>query len=163
MWASGGLVVGWLRPEIRTKVAATLAGSVFDLNSTMSRYRLMITGIPRAFPFADGLRCHVEQPRQSRAISCAIDDCANRISVHGPKYRTDSSKFARTDNSTLSAHASGMDHKAEFSSRLNDALDAIGYPEKGKGRQVRLGKDMQTSQKGARKWLEGRQYRPWIM
>jgi hypothetical protein len=48
-----------------------------------------------------------------------------------------------------------MDRKAAFSDRLNEALDAIGYPEKGKGRQVSLGKDMDTSQKGARKWLEG--------
>lgn len=115
----------------------------------------MISSIPRTLPLADGLRSDLKQPRQRRAVPRASDNCTDRIGVHVAKYRTDSSKTARTDNSESCGHASGMDHKAEFSSRLNDALDAIGYPAKGKGRQVRLGKDMHTSQKGARKWLEG--------
>jgi len=45
--------------------------------------------------------------------------------------------------------------RLEFSARLNEALDAIGFPQKGKGRQLALGKAMKISQKGARKWLEG--------
>ncbi|MHB8224388.1 hypothetical protein [Acidithiobacillus sp.] len=45
--------------------------------------------------------------------------------------------------------------RREFSERLNAALDAIGFPSKGKGRQDDLGKAMGVTQKGARKWLEG--------
>jgi phage repressor protein C with HTH and peptisase S24 domain len=45
--------------------------------------------------------------------------------------------------------------RREFSKRLNEALDAIGFPPKGKGRQLALGRAMKISQKGARKWLEG--------
>lgn len=47
------------------------------------------------------------------------------------------------------------DPKQEFSDRLNRALDRIGVPPKGKGRQVELAKMFSVSQKGARKWLEG--------
>lgn len=42
----------------------------------------------------------------------------------------------------------------DFSTRLNKALDAAGFPPKGEGRQVELGKRMGVSQKGARKWVE---------
>lgn len=44
--------------------------------------------------------------------------------------------------------------KEAFSDRLNSALDRIDAPEKGKGRQVWLAKQVGVSQKGARKWLE---------
>lgn len=47
------------------------------------------------------------------------------------------------------------DTRRDFSKRLNQALDNIGYPPKGSGRQVQLAKDFSVSQKGARKWLEG--------
>lgn len=47
------------------------------------------------------------------------------------------------------------DEKLAFAERLNATLDARNYPEKGRGRQIALGKDMGVSQNGARKWLEG--------
>jgi transcriptional regulator with XRE-family HTH domain len=47
------------------------------------------------------------------------------------------------------------DQKRAFSDRLNEALDDIGFPAKGAGRQGALGERMGVSQKGARKWLEG--------
>ncbi|MDN7490550.1 hypothetical protein QZM35_22830 [Burkholderia sp. AU45274] len=47
------------------------------------------------------------------------------------------------------------DEKQAFSARLNRILDEIdGYPKKGGGRQVKLGKDWDVTQKAARKWLE---------
>lgn len=49
-------------------------------------------------------------------------------------------------------HADGVEG---FARRLNQALDAAGYPPKGAGRQVALAKAMGISQKGVRKWLEG--------
>lgn len=45
--------------------------------------------------------------------------------------------------------------RVAFSTRLNEALDDMGFPPKGKGRQVEVGKRWGVSQKGARKWLEG--------
>lgn len=47
------------------------------------------------------------------------------------------------------------DQKRAFAARLNEALDDIGFPGKGAGRQSALGTKMRVSQKGARKWLEG--------
>lgn len=47
------------------------------------------------------------------------------------------------------------DKLVAFANRLNEALDAIGFPAKGRGRQVELARLMDVSQKGARKWLEG--------
>ena len=44
---------------------------------------------------------------------------------------------------------------ADFARRLNDALDRIDFPAKGKGRQLALAKALGVTQKGARKWLEG--------
>ncbi len=44
---------------------------------------------------------------------------------------------------------------AAFACRLNEALDGIGFPPKGQGRQVDLARLLDVSQKGARKWLEG--------
>ncbi|KWF90362.1 hypothetical protein WL95_27420 [Burkholderia cepacia] len=47
------------------------------------------------------------------------------------------------------------EEKLAFSARLNRILDAIdGFPKKGAGRQVQLGKDWGVTQKAARKWLE---------
>lgn len=47
------------------------------------------------------------------------------------------------------------EEKLAFSARLNRILDAIdGFPRKGAGRQVQLGKDWDVTQKAARKWLE---------
>ena len=42
-----------------------------------------------------------------------------------------------------------------FSERLNQALDDVGFPKKGDGRQVKLAKLFGLNQKGVRKWLEG--------
>ena len=47
------------------------------------------------------------------------------------------------------------DEKAAFSSRLNAVLDWKGFAEKNQGRQTKLAAMFKTSQKGARKWLEG--------
>ncbi len=47
------------------------------------------------------------------------------------------------------------DENQNFSDRLNDALDRIGVPPKGKGRQSAVAKMFNVSQKGSRKWLEG--------
>lgn len=47
------------------------------------------------------------------------------------------------------------DERERFSERLNSALDQIGVPPKGRGRQGRVAKMFDVSQKGARKWLEG--------
>ncbi|MFD1557057.1 helix-turn-helix domain-containing protein [Paraburkholderia silviterrae] len=47
------------------------------------------------------------------------------------------------------------DTRQAFAARLNEALDDIAFPPKGKGRQQALGDRMGVSQKGARKWLEG--------
>jgi transcriptional regulator with XRE-family HTH domain len=47
------------------------------------------------------------------------------------------------------------DYRRRFSARLNAALDDIGVPQKGKGRQLAVAKLFGVSQKGARKWLEG--------
>lgn len=49
-------------------------------------------------------------------------------------------------------------NKAEFSDRLNHALDLNNIPQKGKGRQVTVSKMFGVSQKGASKWLEGISY-----
>lgn len=46
-------------------------------------------------------------------------------------------------------------HRQAFADRLNQLLDKIGIPPKGKGRQVAAGKLFEVSQKAARKWLEG--------
>lgn len=45
--------------------------------------------------------------------------------------------------------------KAAFSRRLNAVLDWKGFAEKNQGRQTKLAALFKTSQKGARKWLEG--------
>ena len=45
--------------------------------------------------------------------------------------------------------------RANFSHRFNEALDDLGVPPKGKGRQEIVGEMFDVSQKGARKWLEG--------
>lgn len=42
-----------------------------------------------------------------------------------------------------------------FSERLNELLDSRGFPAKGKGRQVELGKRYELTQKAVRKWVEG--------
>lgn len=42
-----------------------------------------------------------------------------------------------------------------FAERLNEALDDIGVPPKGEGRQAAVGKRYGVSQHGARKWIEG--------
>ncbi|CAG9256145.1 hypothetical protein PCAR4_40231 [Paraburkholderia caribensis] len=47
------------------------------------------------------------------------------------------------------------DRRQAFSARLNEALDHIRFPAKGRGRQQALADQMGVSQKGARKWLEG--------
>lgn len=44
---------------------------------------------------------------------------------------------------------------ADFARRLNEALDRMDFPAKGKGRQLALAKALGVTQKGARKWLEG--------
>lgn len=47
------------------------------------------------------------------------------------------------------------EEKLAFSARLNRILDLVdGFPKKGAGRQVQLGKDWGVTQKAARKWLE---------
>ncbi|MGS1071690.1 helix-turn-helix domain-containing protein [Burkholderia glumae] len=48
-----------------------------------------------------------------------------------------------------------IDERQAFSDRLNLVLDEEGYPPKGSGRQNRLAKEWDLSQKGVRKWLEG--------
>lgn len=48
-----------------------------------------------------------------------------------------------------------IDEKQAFADRLNLVLDEAGYPPKGSGRQNRLAKDWDLSQKGVRKWVEG--------
>lgn len=45
--------------------------------------------------------------------------------------------------------------RREFSARLNEALDDAEVPPKDQGRQTATGRMFGTSQKGARKWLEG--------
>jgi transcriptional regulator with XRE-family HTH domain len=45
--------------------------------------------------------------------------------------------------------------KIAFSRRLNEALDATGFAEKGAGRQVALAAKYKVSQNAVRKWLEG--------
>ncbi len=45
--------------------------------------------------------------------------------------------------------------KKDFSERLNKALNNVGFPKKGAGRQIELANIFGVSQKGARKWLEG--------
>ncbi len=47
------------------------------------------------------------------------------------------------------------ERRQAFAARLNEALDDIKFPAKGRGRQQALADQMQVSQKGARKWLEG--------
>ena len=47
------------------------------------------------------------------------------------------------------------DEKAAFARRLNAVLDRQGFAEKNQGRQTKLAAMFGTSQKGARKWLEG--------
>lgn len=47
-----------------------------------------------------------------------------------------------------------INEKADFSQRLNKALDDIGVPQKGQNRQEIVGKRFGVTQKGARKWLE---------
>ncbi|AMO55650.1 LexA family protein [Endozoicomonas montiporae] len=51
--------------------------------------------------------------------------------------------------------ANGSDERADFAKRLNQALDKINFPVKGKGRQLELAKMFGISQHAARKWLEG--------
>jgi len=46
----------------------------------------------------------------------------------------------------------------EFAKRLNDRLDAIGYPAKKFGRQTKLAQDLKADQKAVRRWLEGLGY-----
>ena len=116
----------------------------------------MITSRPCAFVLPDGLRRYAKHSRKPRSIPGQLDRKSDGVlRVHALQFRTDSSSLASTDLSEHPAHDEGMDRKADFSQRLNSALDEIGYPEKGEGRQVRLGKDMGVSQRGARKWLEG--------
>ena len=52
------------------------------------------------------------------------------------------------------ANPHDMDARVAFARRLNQALDANGYPLKGQGRQTAVAKRFDVSQKGARKWLE---------
>lgn len=47
------------------------------------------------------------------------------------------------------------DDREGFARRLNEALDQIDFPSKGRGRQVELGKRMGVSQRSAGMWLEG--------
>ncbi len=42
-----------------------------------------------------------------------------------------------------------------FSQRLNEICDDMGVPPKGNGRQLKVAKQFEVNQKGARKWLEG--------
>lgn len=44
--------------------------------------------------------------------------------------------------------------KREFAKRLNDVLDEMGIPPKGKGRQKKVAAMFGVDQKAARKWLE---------
>jgi len=48
--------------------------------------------------------------------------------------------------------------REDFSRRLNEALDARGYPPKNRGRQTALADAMDVSQGAARKWLEGESF-----
>lgn len=45
--------------------------------------------------------------------------------------------------------------KIEFAKRMNKVADLLGIPEKGKNRQMLLGKKFGVSQEAARKWLSG--------
>ena len=44
--------------------------------------------------------------------------------------------------------------RREFSDRLNQALDRLGLPAKGQGRQTQAARLFGVSQKGVRRWLE---------
>ncbi len=68
--------------------------------------------------------------------------------------------FADNSNLQLRANKPMIENeKLEFSKRLNEALDGLGVPPKHQGRQQALvdllKPDLDVSQKGARKWLEG--------
>lgn len=71
--------------------------------------------------------------------------------------RTNGSKL-RKRRLILKNDPTPKNQKAEFSDRLNHALDLNHIPPKGKGRQVTLAKMFGVSQKGASKWLEGETY-----
>lgn len=47
------------------------------------------------------------------------------------------------------------DYYIEFSERLNATLDYIGFPPKGKARQIKFGPLFGVGQRGAGKWLSG--------
>lgn len=75
--------------------------------------------------------------------------------VHGKHSSTHSYRNQALNITALSASMSGMNDEVEkFAVRLNEALDDIGVPPKGKGRQVVVAGMFGVSQKGARKWLE---------
>ena len=135
------------------------SGDFFNLNGTMSGNSVFFPRVPRPFIFADRLRRDVQCASETGAVSrYSYCDTNGILRVHGDKYRTIGSKIAsavRTEKSAVVSHDANMDKKQLFSNRLNSALDAIGYPAKGSGRQVQLAKDLDVSQKGARKWLEG--------
>lgn len=57
---------------------------------------------------------------------------------------------------TLGSMKTRTQHERDdFSKRLNQLLDKVGAPPKGKGRQGWLAAEFKVTQKGARKWLEG--------
>ncbi|WP_422460284.1 MULTISPECIES: helix-turn-helix domain-containing protein [unclassified Endozoicomonas] len=80
--------------------------------------------------------------------------------TNNPRYLEDFAKvFGVTESHIRFGEADAtdlqVDERSEFSRRLNEALDNIGFPAKGKGRQMELGKLFGISQHAARKWLEG--------
>lgn len=104
-------------------------------------------------PHAVGKHRHSALHRVHRADASKYDFSRP---VHSPEYRTESYLRQYPTVTADSVRLPGMKKNRDpFGDRLNALLDSEGFPAKGSGRQVLLGKAMGVSQKAARKWLEG--------
>ncbi|MCH8502892.1 MAG: helix-turn-helix domain-containing protein, partial [Ectothiorhodospiraceae bacterium] len=84
-----------------------------------------------------------------------IDSSCHRVHARNlvPKVTFVKTQKGISDNVTIGSMSD--ENRTEFAQRLNEALDDAGFPSKGAGRQVSVGKRFGVSQKAARKWLEG--------
>lgn len=131
------------------------ASDLLDLNGALSGHGGQPPVINRALPLAHRLIGQAERTGQGGGAAGLLDRESDGVRGHDGASITESNPNATTESYTGTRDHARMDTKADFSRRLNLALDEEGYPPSMSGRQTVLAKATNKSQPGVRKWLVG--------
>lgn len=151
-------------PKVRTKQVARQSCGLLDLYSSVSRNCTNISGFPSQLPLFNSGVGDTKRTSQASTGTGSLDRDHDGIGVHGFQNPTfglvcqgQPSLQIQTDTFLVVGHPDDMDDErtlAEFSQRLNLAMDQAAWERR--GRKARLARELDLSETGVTKWIDGK-------